>query len=132
MINSPTHFLAKNIYHEVKEITKVINSHINNSFELRSKIMNVNLVDDHILFDEIINCTKFLFDYTYFTFDDKIYKQIFGTPMGFPISPLFADMVMDDLESDYLRILKDNHNGSPLFYYRYVDDTILCVQKKTC
>ena len=50
--------------------------------------------------------------------------------MGSPISPLFADMVMDDLESDCLRILKDSHNCSFLFYYRYTDDTILCVQKK--
>ena len=56
--------------------------------------------------------------------------QIFGTPMGSPISPLFADIVIDDLENDCLRILKDKHNCSPLFYYRFVDDTILCVKKK--
>ena len=37
---------------------------------------------------------------------------------------------MDDLENDCLRILKEKHNCSPLFYYRFVDDTILCVQKK--
>ena len=49
LINSPTHFLAKIIYHELKEIIKVPNSHINNSFELKSKLMNVNLVYDHIL-----------------------------------------------------------------------------------
>ena len=50
--------------------------------------------------------------------------------MGSPISPLFADIVMDDLENDCLRILEDKHNCSPLFYFRFVDDTILCVQKK--
>ena len=43
---------------------------------------------------------------------------------------LFADIVMDDLENYCLRILKDKHNCSPLFYYRFVNDTILCVQKK--
>ena len=37
---------------------------------------------------------------------------------------------MDDLENDCLRILKDKYNCSPLFYYRFVDDTILCIQKK--
>ena len=50
--------------------------------------------------------------------------------MGSPISPLFADIVMDYLENDCLRMLKDKHNCSPLFYYRFVDDTILCVQKQ--
>ena len=57
-------------------------------------------------------------------------NKFFGTPMGSPISPLFADIVMDDLENDCLRILKDNHNCSSLFYYKYIDDTISCVQKK--
>ena len=37
---------------------------------------------------------------------------------------------MDDLENDCLRILKDKHNFSSLFQYRFVNDTILCVEKK--
>ena len=49
LINSPTHFLAKIIYHGLKEIIKVPNSHINNSFELKSKLTNVNILDDHVL-----------------------------------------------------------------------------------
>ena len=32
--------------------------------------------------------TKFLFDNTVFMFNGKYYKQIKGTPMGSPISPL--------------------------------------------
>ena len=50
--------------------------------------------------------------------------------MGSPISPLLADIGMDDLENDCLLILKDKHNYSPAFYYRFVDDTILCVQNQ--
>ena len=56
--------------------------------------------------------------------------QIFGTPMGSAIPPLFAEIVMDNMENDYLRILKDKYNCSPLFYYRFVDETILFAQKK--
>ena len=52
------------------------------------------------------------------------------SPMGSPISPLFADIIMDDLENDCLRILKDKCNCSPSFCCRFVDDIILCVQKK--
>ena len=37
---------------------------------------------------------------------------------------------MDDLENDFLRILKDKNNCSPLFHYRFVNGTILCVEKK--
>ena len=48
--------------------------------------------------------------------------------MGSPISPLFADMVMDNLETNCLHELKDKHNCTPLFNYRYVDDTILCIK----
>ena len=35
--------------------------------------------------------------------------------MGSPISPLFADIVMDDLETDCLKILKENDDIIPLF-----------------
>ena len=50
--------------------------------------------------------------------------------MGSQILPLFADIVMDDLVNDCLRMLKGKHNCTPLFYYRFVDDTNLCIQKK--
>lgn len=82
-----------------------------------------------IPFDLIRRTTEFLFDNTFFTFNNKFYRQIFGTPMGSPISPLFADLVMEDLEISCLGKLKRVHKYSPLFYFRYVDDTILCVRK---
>ena len=30
-----------------------------------------------------------------------------------------------DLETECLKVLAEKHNCTPLFYYRYVDDTIL-------
>ena len=74
-------------------------------------------------FSEIIEATELLFDNTFFQFDKEFYVQIFGTPMGSPISGLFADMVMEDLESECL----DKLSFSPTFFYRYVDDIITCV-----
>ena len=50
--------------------------------------------------------------------------------MGCPISPLFADIVMDDLEKTCLQTLKNNYNCVPLFYYRSVDDTIMCIKRE--
>ena len=96
------------------------------NFDRRCQLIHNNC---RIPFDEIINCTKFLFEKIYFTFNNNIYSQIFGTSMGSPISALFADIVMDELENDCLRILKDKHNCSPSLYYRFIDATILCIQK---
>ena len=83
-----------------------------------------------IPFVEIVECTKFLFANTFFSFNNNYYRQIEGTPMGSPISPLFANMVMDDLETNCLSTLKEKHNVNPLLYFRYVDDTIMCINKK--
>ena len=46
-----------------------------------------------------------------------------------PISPTFADIVMEDLETAVLSDLKHNHNCVPLFYFRHVDDTILYIKE---
>uniref|UniRef100_A0ABD2W8E4 Reverse transcriptase domain-containing protein n=1 Tax=Trichogramma kaykai TaxID=54128 RepID=A0ABD2W8E4_9HYME len=81
-----------------------------------------------ITFEKIREITKFLFENTYFKFNNVYYRQIFGTPMGSLISPMFADLVMEDLEMACLGKLKQR-DCSPLFYFRYVDDTILCVKK---
>ena len=35
---------------------------------------------------------------TYFKFNGKSYKQKSGTPIGFVISPIFAEIFMEDLE----------------------------------
>ncbi|EFN65965.1 hypothetical protein EAG_11497, partial [Camponotus floridanus] len=37
-------------------------------------------------------------DSTFFRFNGIIYKQIFGTPMGSPLSSICADLVWQDLE----------------------------------
>ena len=43
--------------------------------------------------------------------------------MGNPLSPILSDIVMEDLEIECIKKL----NVKPLFYYRYVDDILLCV-----
>ncbi|XP_011865403.1 PREDICTED: uncharacterized protein LOC105560690, partial [Vollenhovia emeryi] len=70
---------------------------------------------------EFITAIKLLLHSTYFTFNGITYKQTFGTPMGSPISPLIADLVMQDLEEF---VLRDIHTS---FYVRYVDDILLLV-----
>ena len=76
-----------------------------------------------ILFDEIISAFELLSGNTFFQFDKKYFVQTYGTPMSSPVSGSFADLVLDDLESDCLKKLF----FSPLFFYRYVDDIITCI-----
>jgi len=76
-----------------------------------------------IPFDEIQEATEFLMNNTYFKFNETYYKQTFGAPMGSPTSGLFADIVMDDLETSCLNKL----SFTPLFFYRYVDDIMTCI-----
>ncbi|BHF71354.1 hypothetical protein SprV_0401441200 [Sparganum proliferum] len=60
---------------------------------------------------------------TYFTFDETIYEQVKGTPMGSPISGFIAEAVLQRLES----LVFQNHR--PKFWARYVDDTFVVIER---
>ena len=60
---------------------------------------------------------------TYFTFNNKIYKQIDGMAMGSPLGPTFANIFMCHIETLFINQCPDTFK--PLFYRRYVDDTFV-------
>jgi len=64
-------------------------------------------------------------DSTFFKFNQKIYQQNFGTPINSPLSPIIADLVIQDLEREVLAKL----DFRLLFYFRYVDDILTAVPK---
>ena len=68
---------------------------------------------------------EFLLNNTFFRFDNKYHQQVFGTPMGSPISPILAHLVLQDLEEEVLKKLSFNIQA----YYRYVDDTFLIIPR---
>ncbi|XP_025261928.1 uncharacterized protein LOC112637139 [Camponotus floridanus] len=72
---------------------------------------------------EFLSAVRFVLNSTFFTFNNIIYKQTFGTPMGSPLSPIIADIVLQDLEEKALNILR----FTPRLYFRYVDDILMTV-----
>jgi len=71
--------------------------------------------------NELLLAIKFVLSSTFFTFNNIIYKQTHGTPMGSPLSPVIADIVMQDLETSCLNRI----NCKLTFYFRYVDDIVM-------
>ncbi|XP_036322205.1 uncharacterized protein LOC118736225 [Rhagoletis pomonella] len=71
-------------------------------------------------FQQILDfCLK---DNNYFMCNNKLYTQTFGMPMGNPLSPTIADIIMDDLLDNTISELKQHFNIDIKFINKYVDD----------
>ncbi|XP_055527465.1 uncharacterized protein LOC129720078 [Wyeomyia smithii] len=74
------------------------------------------------LFLEIV---QFCMEASYFRYDSKFYFQIYGTAMGSPLSPVLADIVLEDIIT---RALAELPFDLP-FLRKYVDDLFLAIPK---
>ena len=95
------------------------------SLVIHNIIYNWNNIDQHTdinlnLFLEIV---EFCIDSSYFKFDNKYYRQIFGTAMGNPLSPVLADMVLESLLNTAVAQL----DFKPPVLKKYVDDLIVAI-----
>lgn len=88
---------------------------------IRNKWHNISRFTK-IPIDRFLQLVDFMFDTTYFKFNGKLYKLIFGTPMGASASPIIAQYVMDELLDNCLQSLNFN---VPMIK-KYVDD-IVCM-----
>ena len=79
--------------------------------------------------NDVVELLHFILTTTYFTFRSKIYRQLFGTAMGSPVSPIAANIFMEHLEQQ--AIATAPLECQPKLWLRYVDD-ILEVIKKDC
>jgi len=74
---------------------------------------------------QLKNAIDLVLSLTGFVFNGVYYEQVYGSPMGSPLSPILADIVMDDLETHCLSNLDFIVN----LFYRYVDDIFLIIPK---
>lgn len=51
---------------------------------------------------KFLSAVKFVLSFTFFTFNNTIYQQTFGTPMGSSLFSIITDIVMRDLEEEIL------------------------------
>ena len=66
--------------------------------------------------DDIILLLEFCLKNTYFSFQGQFFEQVEGAAMGSPVSPIVANLYMEDLEQKALSIAP---------WCRYVDDTFV-------
>jgi len=57
---------------------------------------NINIPKD------FIGTIKLILSSIYFTFNSKVYRQTFGSPMSSPLSPIIANLVLQDLQEKAL------------------------------
>jgi len=104
----------------VSLFTNISTDLVNNSISKRWDEIQPHI---KIPLNEFLYAVNMVLDSSYFKFNNKIYKQIFGTPMGSSLSPIIAEIIMRDLETLALNSLSYH---IPL-YYRYVDDILIAI-----
>lgn len=72
---------------------------------------------------DILDCLENCLEQNYFKFNGSIYTALDGLIMGNPLSPLLAEIFMDNFEA---KIHSHQCSKNFLYWYRYVDDIICC------
>ncbi len=75
--------------------------------------------------DDIITLLRFTLSNSYFTYNKQTYKQIHGCAMGSPVSPIVANLCMEEIED----LALSQSTLPPKKWFRYVDDVFSIIKK---
>lgn len=139
-----TEYHVKNSFEFAEQVTgmQIPEGHVLFSLDVKSLYTNVPVeyalecieerwseVREHTKIDKrgFLEAVKLVLDSTFFTYRGTCYTQTFGVPMGSPLSPVIANLVMERLEQDSIRKVEEQQIGM-VVYRRYVDDCF-CVAR---
>jgi hypothetical protein len=74
---------------------------------------------------ELLKLIKICLDNSYFRYQDTFYSQLEGASMGSPLSPIVAELYLQNLENTII-----TKNPFILFWKRYVDDVFAVIRKR--
>jgi hypothetical protein len=72
-----------------------------------------------LIIDQVMELCRFCLSTTYFVYQGQFYRQKQGAAMGSPVSPIVANLYMEDFEKAAL----ESAEHLPDLWRRYVDDT---------
>ena len=101
------------------------NTPIDRALEIiKDRLLNDNKLRQRTLLtaSDIMELLSLVLTTTYFRFDDQLYQQKFGTAMGSPVSPIVANLFMENLEQT--AIATADEDIKPMWWKRYVDDVV--------
>lgn len=94
---------------------------------LEKKLKESGNLDEEEIKD-IINITNTITKQSYFKYENKIFYDPKGLPMGGPLSGTLAELFMDNFEQVQILSDKNPHSNKIKFYSRYVDDAFIILK----
>ena len=74
--------------------------------------------------EHVTSLLEFCLKITYFQFQGRFYEQLHGAAMGSPISPIVANLYMEDFETKAI----SSAVHPPSIWKRFVDDTFVVIE----
>jgi hypothetical protein len=96
-----------------KEAVKVLQERLERDSKLIDRTM--------LTVEKIIELVELCVNSTYFQLGEDFYTQDEGLAKGSPLSPILADLFMEELEQKGL----STYNNGPRVWWRYVEDVFL-------
>ena len=89
-----------------------------------------NIPKSYIVFNKsnLVECINYLIDNAFVVFNNNVYRQVIGIPMGTNSGPHVANIYLHQYEHEYFRLLFDRGKNDLLarleFVFRFQDDLI--------